>query len=71
MALGKPGFRGTSMFLVFFFFFRHFMQADANKFNDVWCMNEEECKELVTAVLEGDRIVHTQQLGLEWQQPDL
>ena len=47
------------------------MQADANKFNDVWCMNEEECKELVTAVLEGDRIVHTQQLGLEWQQPDL
>lgn len=50
---------------------RHFMQADANKFNDVWCMNEEECKELVTAVLEGDRIVHTQQLGLEWQQPDL
>ena len=47
------------------------MQADANKFNDVWCMNEEECKELVTAVLEGDRIIHTQQLGLEWPQPDL
>ena len=52
-------------------FFRHFMQADANKFSDVWCMNEEECKELIMAVLEGDRIIHTQQLGLEWQQPDL
>ena len=47
------------------------MQADANKFNDVWCMNEEECKEHVTAVLEADRIIHTQQLGLNWQEPDL
>ena len=60
-----------SVSIHFFLTFRHFMQADANKFNDVWCMNEEECKEHVTAVLEADRIIHTQQLGLNWQEPDL
>lgn len=47
------------------------MQADANKFNDVWCMNEEELKDLVSNLLEADRIIHTQQMGLEWMQPDM
>jgi len=50
---------------------RHFQQADASKFHDVWCMNEEELKELVSSVLEADRIVHTQQMGLEWTPPDM
>ena len=47
------------------------MQADANKFHDVWCMNEEECKDLVQGVLEADTIIHTQQLGLEWVVPNM
>ncbi|XP_052085972.1 dynein regulatory complex protein 1-like [Mytilus californianus] len=50
---------------------RHFMQADAKKFHDVWCMNEEECKELAHGVLEADRIVFEHQLGLKYQTPDV
>lgn len=50
---------------------RHFMAADAKKFNDVWCMNEEECKDLANSVLEADRIVHEQQLGLKYRTPDV
>lgn len=50
---------------------RHFMQADANKFSDVWTMNEEELKDLVVKLLEADRIIHNQQMGLEWVQPEL
>ncbi|XP_052761400.1 dynein regulatory complex protein 1-like [Mya arenaria] len=50
---------------------RHFTQADANKFNDVWCMNEEELKDFVSNVLEADRIISTQQMGLDWAPSDL
>ncbi|XP_067665435.1 dynein regulatory complex protein 1-like [Haliotis asinina] len=50
---------------------KHFMATDEKKLADVWCMNEEECKTLVEAIMEGDRIIHEQQLGLEWKAPDL
>lgn len=47
------------------------MQADTNKFSDVWCMNEEELKDIVVKVLDADKVIHTHQMGLEWVQPDL
>jgi dynein regulatory complex protein 1 len=48
-----------------------FMASDAKKFNEIWLMNEEECKNLAQHILEADRIIHEQQLGLEWIRPDL
>ncbi|XP_066450573.1 dynein regulatory complex protein 1 [Eleutherodactylus coqui] len=50
---------------------RHFATVDANKFHDIWVMNEEEMKQLVQKALEVDRIIHEQQLGLAWKAPDL
>lgn len=47
------------------------MQADSKKFEDVWCMNEAECKELVTTLVEADRAIHEQQLGIHYLNPDL
>ena len=44
---------------------------DQKKFQDIWSMNEEQVKELVHNVMEEDRIIHEQQLGLPWQPPDL
>lgn len=32
-------------------------------------MNEEEAKELMWKALDADRIIHTQQLGLPWEEP--
>lgn len=32
-------------------------------------MNEEEAKRLMRKALDADRIIHTQQLGLPWEQP--
>ena len=52
-------------------FSRHFMATDAKKFHDIWCMNEEECKDLIEKIMNGDRVIHEQQLGLTWIQPDL
>ncbi|XP_055954259.1 dynein regulatory complex protein 1 [Patella vulgata] len=50
---------------------KHFMATDAKKFADVWCMNEEECKEILNSILQCDTVVHEQQLGLQWESPDL
>lgn len=32
-------------------------------------MNEKEAKELMWKALDADRIIHTQQLGLPWEEP--
>ncbi|KGL88328.1 Dynein regulatory complex protein 1, partial [Charadrius vociferus] len=48
---------------------RHFALSDAEKFTEVWLMNEEEAKGLMRKALDADRIIHTQQLGLPWEEP--
>ncbi|NXI64378.1 DRC1 protein, partial [Anseranas semipalmata] len=48
---------------------RHFAASDAEKFMEVWLMNEEEAKGLMRKALDADRIIHTQQLGLPWEEP--
>ena len=48
---------------------RHFQMSDARLFREVWGMNEGRVRELAGEVLEADRVVHTQQLGLEWGKP--
>ena len=48
---------------------RRFQMSDARLFREVWAMNEEKVRELAGEVLEADRVVHTQQLGLERGEP--
>ncbi|NXK24988.1 DRC1 protein, partial [Arenaria interpres] len=48
---------------------RHFAVSDAEKFTEVWLMNEEEAKGLMRKALDADRIIHAQQLGLPWEEP--
>jgi dynein regulatry complex protein 1 len=50
---------------------KHFLAVDLKKFQDIWKMNEEQCKELARNLLEADRIINEQQLGLEWQSPEM
>ena len=57
--------------IVFYFVNRHFQATDNKKFVDVWKMNEEQVKELVTDLLSVDRIIFEQQLGMQWQTPQL
>ncbi|XP_014793435.1 PREDICTED: dynein regulatory complex protein 1 [Calidris pugnax] len=49
---------------------RHFAVSDAQKFTEVWLMNEEEAKGLMRKALDADRIIHAQQLGLPWEEPN-
>eukprot|EP01147_Barroeca_monosierra_P007715 gene7715-612_t len=49
--------------------------ADLNKkrklcsIEDVWVLNEEQCTVLAKDLLDADRIIHEQQLGLQWVAP--
>jgi len=51
--------------------FRHFQTTDNKKFVDIWKMNEEQVKELISDLLSVDRIIFEQQLGMFWQTPQL
>jgi dynein regulatory complex protein 1 len=41
------------------------------KFHELWIMNEERCKEMTQKLLDADRIVSEQQLGVTWMPSDL
>ncbi|KAM6221120.1 dynein regulatory complex protein 1 [Rhynchocyon petersi] len=49
---------------------RHFAVIDAEKFREIWLMNEEEAKDLISRAIDVDRIICTHHLGLSWTVPD-
>jgi len=49
--------------------FLHFQRLDAQRYREVWSMNELTVTELMQKVLQADKIIHEQQLGLEWAPP--
>merc|ERR1719321_726373 len=49
--------------------FKHFEQADDRQFREIWQLNEANVRQLMAKVLDADRIIHEQQLGLEWTPP--
>ena len=49
--------------------FQHFEVADTKRYRDVWQMNEEAVTDLMRKVLQADKIIHEQQLGLSWLPP--
>lgn len=69
--LGEEYKRVTDMFNDMQIKSKHFMAVDLKKFHDIWKMNEDQCKILSHSLLEADRIIHEQQLGLEWKCPDM
>jgi len=51
--------------------FRHFEVADNKRFDELWAMHEEEVAACISKVLQADELITTQQLGFEWEKPDL
>ncbi|ORX54721.1 hypothetical protein BCR36DRAFT_282870, partial [Piromyces finnis] len=47
--------------------FRHFQICNKIKFKNIWKMNEEKTHELMHKLLQADRVITEQQLGLEWK----
>ncbi|NXB01895.1 DRC1 protein, partial [Cnemophilus loriae] len=48
---------------------RQLVRSGAEKFRQVWIVNEEEAKGLIREALDADRIIHVQQLGMPWEEP--
>ncbi|NXI07545.1 DRC1 protein, partial [Irena cyanogastra] len=48
---------------------RQLMRSSAEKFRQVWLVNEEEAKALIREALDADRVIHVQQLGMPWEEP--
>lgn len=48
---------------------KHFQSIDSRRFHDIWAMNEEKVRKLVSEVESVDEIIHRQQLGLDWEAP--
>lgn len=51
--------------------YKLFQAADAKKFEEVWEMAEENVRQLAHVVQQGDKSIHEQQLGLEWEAEQL
>ena len=50
---------------------RHLAAVDGARFAEVWHMKEAEVWELAERVLDIDRLLHEQQLGLVWERPTM
>merc|ERR1739838_648093 len=50
---------------------RHFSQIDWKRFEEIWLMNEAVARKLVENTLLADRVIHEQQLGLRWVEPEM
>jgi dynein regulatry complex protein 1 len=49
--------------------YAHFEASDLQTFDDVWAMHEAEAVQKVDKLLQADKIIHEQQLGLTWRGP--
>ena len=61
--------RGTEQYRDMQKKFKHFSLTDSKRFQDIWRMSEEQVRALAGEVLDADRAVHEQQLGLKWEAP--
>ena len=49
--------------------FKRFEKSDENRFNEIWTMNEHEVRALIQKIIQADRVIHVQQLGIAWTPP--
>ena len=49
--------------------FRRFEQSDEKRINDIWKMNEYEVRALINKIMDADKVIHVQQLGITWEPP--
>lgn len=49
--------------------FERFEKSDNNRLKEIWEMNEKEAKEIVEKIMNADKVIHTQQLDIQWKPP--
>lgn len=46
--------------------FKHFEKSDLERYNEIQAMNEKEVQLLKDKIVKCDKVIHNQQLGLDW-----
>ena len=46
--------------------YERFEKSDKNRFQEIWAMNQTEAMALCEKVKDCDRVIHVQQLGIQW-----
>jgi len=49
--------------------YERFEKSDKNRFNEIWSMNQNEAMAMCEKVKDCDRVIHVQQLGIQWAPP--
>jgi len=49
--------------------YERFEKSDNNRISEVWQMNEQEAKAIVEKIIQADKVIHSQQLNIEWKPP--
>ncbi|XP_069705691.1 dynein regulatory complex protein 1 isoform X2 [Periplaneta americana] len=49
----------------------HIAKVNDRKYQQLWKLNQDAAEKLLKKILDIDRVIHEQQLGLEWTPPDL
>ena len=49
--------------------FKRFRKSDERRFDEIWTMNQNEVFALVDKIIQADRVIHEQQLGIPWSPP--
>ncbi|KAJ8953586.1 hypothetical protein NQ318_003008 [Aromia moschata] len=47
----------------------HFAKINDDKFHQVWQMNKKRCEAILKQILDSDRVLYEQQLGISWDPP--
>ncbi|CAG9813113.1 unnamed protein product [Phaedon cochleariae] len=47
----------------------HFAKVNDDNFHQIWEMNRANCQKILTKILSTDKILHEQQMGMVWVQP--
>ena len=49
--------------------FERFEKADDKRIKEIWSMNDQEARKLVEKIMQADKVIHLQQLSIQWQPP--
>lgn len=68
-AMTKEYKKFTREFLLLQKKYERFEKSDKNRFQEIWSMNQNEAMALCEKVKDCDRVIHVQQLGIQWSPP--
>ncbi|KAG5886055.1 hypothetical protein JTB14_009504 [Gonioctena quinquepunctata] len=47
----------------------HFAKVNDEKFHQIWELNRKNCQAVLTSIISTDKILHEQQMGIDWDPP--